>query len=246
MTSKKNRIAIIPARSGSKRIPNKNIRDFHGVPMIARTINKLLNTDLFEEIFVSTDSKEIAEISIKYGAAVPFLREKRLADDHTPTVPVIRDAIVNLKNLGKNFSTVCCVYPCVPLLNESTLKEAVEQHKKNIESFVFPIQPFPSAPQRAFRRKINGQLESVTPNNAGTRTQELEPLFHDAGQFYIGSQELWLEKDSIHLNGIGIIVDALAAIDIDDENDWRTAEELFELRYRSAASSDQCLRSLVE
>lgn len=221
------RIAIIPARQGSKRIPYKNIKLFAGKPMIAYAITKAKQTNLFDHIVVSTDDSEIARIATEYGAEVPFTRPAELADDHTPTVPVIAHAIDTCQGLGWQIDQVCCIYPTVPFLLESDLVSALRILLKNNLKYVFPVTSFPSAIQRAMRQLPNALMEPIWSQYSNIRTQDLEPSFYDAGQFYWGLTQTWLDNKIIHKHGAGLIIPSWRVVDIDNIEDWQRAELLF-------------------
>ena len=221
------KIAVIPARGGSKRIPRKNIVDFCGKPMIAHAIVAALESGLFEHIVVSTDDEEIAGVARQWGAEVPFTRPAELADDHTPTVPVIAHAITACQALGWNIDYACCIYPGVPFIQIDDLKRAFELLQVSQAAYCFPITEFPSAIQRALRRLPNGRMQPFYPEHELTRTQDLEPAYHDAGQFYWGKPDAWLANKSVHSNGIGLPVPNWRVVDIDTPDDWARAEILY-------------------
>lgn len=225
-----NNIAVIPARGGSKRIPRKNIKDFLGIPIIQRTIDILHDANIFEKILVSTDDQEIAEISIQSGAEVPFLRPRHLADDHTPTAPVIKDTIK--KYCEKNNVTInlcCCVYPCNPMLKSETIIRAKNMLIEHNVDFVYPVCVYPHPIQRSMRIDTNGRMDFLYPEHELTRTQDLEECFHDAGQFYWGQTTAWLEEKRMHSDGMGMEIPASQVIDIDNEDDWLRAEALYKI-----------------
>jgi pseudaminic acid cytidylyltransferase len=220
------KLAVIPARGGSKRIPRKNVRPFAGRPMIGYAVAAARAAQLFDRIIVSTDDAEIASISVSLGAEVPFMRPAELADDHTPTVPVVSHAIEACRALGWHASQVCCIYPGVPFLQAADLRAALALLEQGAD-YAFPVTPFPSAIQRALRREPDGSARPFFPEFASTRTQDLEPAFHDAGQFYWGRVEAWLAGLNIHLHGRTILVPPWRVVDIDTQEDWRRAELLY-------------------
>lgn len=221
------KLAVIPARGGSKRIPRKNIRSFAGQPMIAYAIRAAADSGVFDEIVVSTDDPEISEVAIRFGAKVPFLRPAELADDHTPTVPVIAHAIdACARVLGGAASEVCCIYPGVPFIHAGDLKSGLALLEEGRSAFVFPVTGFPSPIQRALRRSPDGAVQPFFPEHAATRTQDLEPGFFDAGQFYWGKAAAWLAGLNIHLNGRTLLLPEWRVVDIDNESDWERAELL--------------------
>lgn len=221
------RIAIIPARGGSKRIPRKNIREFAGKPMIAHAISAAKQSGLFEHVIVSTDDEEIARIASEWGAETPFTRPAELADDHTPTVPVIAHAITSCQALGWQIDYACCIYPGVPFIQIDDLKRALELIQGSQAAYSFPITEFPSAIQRALRRLPNGQMQPFYPEYELARTQDLEPAYHDAGQFYWGKPDAWLTNDKVHRSGVGLPIPNWRVVDIDTPDDWERAEILY-------------------
>lgn len=224
------KLAVIPARGGSKRIPRKNIRPFAGQPMIGYAIEAARNSGAFDDIVVSTDDAEIAEVSQRLGARVPFLRPPELSDDQTPTVPVIAHAIRTLAEQGTRAELVCCIYPGVPLLQPAVLRQGLEQLlQAGSRPYVFPVLPFPSPVQRALRRLQDGATEPLYPQYATTRTQDLEPAYFDAGQFYWGRAQAWLDGLTLHAHGATLVLAEDSAIDIDTPADWERAEALYRL-----------------
>jgi len=222
-------IAVIPARGGSKRIPRKNIKLFCGKPMIAYAITAAQNTGLFNHIVVSTDDIEIAEVAQQWGAEVPFMRPPQLADDYTGTVPVIAHAIQALQQKYQDINYVCCIYPATPLIQETDIKAALELLIATEAPYAFPITQFPSAVQRSLKRDKNGRVRPFYPEFEQTRTQDLEPAYHDAGQFYWGSKDTWLTLSSIYPNGTGLTISPWRVVDIDDLNDWHRAEIVYKI-----------------
>lgn len=220
-------LAVIPARGGSKRIPRKNVRPFAGRPMITYAIDAALRSRAFTHIVVSTDDAEIAEIARKAGAEVPFVRPPELADDHTPTVPVIAHAIREADRLGWPSDLVCCIYPCVPLIDADDLAAALRVLREGGTDYVFPVTPFPSPIQRALRRAEDGTTRPFHPHYASTRSQDLEAAFYDAGQFYWGSREAWLAGRNIHAHGKTIVLPEWRVVDVDTPDDWDRAEAMF-------------------
>ena len=220
-------VAVIPARGGSKRIPRKNIKLFADKPMIAYAIEAATQCGLFTHVVVSTDDEEIAAISKEYGAETPFPRPPQLADDHTPTVPVIAHAVMACKGLGWQFEYVCCIYPGVPFIQQDDVRSALEllQDTASVE-YSFPITAFPSAVQRALHRKESGIVASFHPEYELTRTQDLEPAYYDAGQFYWGRKRAWLNNPNVHNSGVGLVIPNWRVVDIDTPEDWQRAEAI--------------------
>ena len=220
-------IAIIPARGGSKRILRKNVKLLAGVPAIAYPIELALNSGIFDRVIVSTDDPEIADVSRNYGAEVPFMRSAELSNDFTITVDVIADAVKQLQNLGESFDYICCIYPVTPLLRVNRLKQAYGAIESGKWDYVFPAIEFSTPIERGFKRGKSGVVEFSYPEFANTRTQDIEKTFHDAGQFYFGKTEAWLEKRSV-LNGNSTFIELAKneTLDIDDLEDWELVEKL--------------------
>jgi pseudaminic acid cytidylyltransferase len=221
------KIAVIPARGGSKRIPRKNIKVFADKPMIGHAILTAKASGLFDHIIVSTDDEEIAQVAKQFGAELPFVRPSELADDHTPTVPVIAHAIERCQELGWNVEFACCIYPGVPFLMVEDLQQAFELLKNSAADYSFPMAEFPSAIQRALRSDTAGRVSPFNPENVLVRTQDLEAAYYDAGQFYWGPTTSWKTKSGIHLNGAGLRIPSWRAVDIDTSEDCYRAEILY-------------------
>lgn len=220
------RLAVIPARGGSKRIPRKNVRPFAGRPMICHAIEAARATGVFERIVVSTDDAEIADVARAAGADVPFMRPAALADDHAGTVPVIAHALDAI-TWPDGAHPVCCIYPGVPLLSPADLVAALRLLEEGGCDHVFPVLAFDSPVQRAMRRLGDGRVEPLQPAHALTRTQDLEPAFHDAGQFYWGWPEAWRAGRHPHHGGRSLVLPRWRAIDIDTPDDWARAEAMY-------------------
>jgi len=221
------RIAVIPARGGSKRIPRKNIKLFHGKPMIAYAIAAALASKVFDRVIVSTDDHEIAKVAQAFGAEVPFIRPLELADDYTPTVPVIAHAIRECQNMGWEIKEVCCIYPGAPFISMTDLCVAHEQLLSTGAQYAFPVTGFPSPIQRALRRLPGGAVKPFQPEHTATRTQDLEPCYFDVGQFYWGRKQAWLDGLNIHQNGTVIVIPEWRVVDIDTSSDWERAELIY-------------------
>lgn len=222
-------IAIIPARGASKRIPRKNIKEFCGAPIIAYAINSAKESNLFDHIVVSTDDEEIARIAQTLGGEVPFLRPKELADDSTATAPVIANVIQSCHKLGWSFTNVCCIYPCVPLIQIQDIREAYNLICNKNTVFSFPVAEYQSPLQRALRLLEDGGVQPLYPQFDSIRTQDIGKSFYDAGQFYWGSAELWLANLNIHRNGLGLVIPNWRAIDINSLEDWYRAELMYKI-----------------
>jgi len=219
------KLAVIPARGGSKRIPRKNVKPFAGRPMIAYAITAAREAGVFDRIVVSTDDDEIAAVARQWGAEVPFRRPPELADDLTATAPVMAHAI---RALGAaDDAGVCCIYPGVPLLQPADLVEGLALFEQGGFEYVFPVLPFSSPIQRALTRAGDGAVQSMHPEFAFTRTQDLPPAYHDAGQFYWGTAAAWLAGRSAHLGGRSMVLPEWRAVDIDTPDDWVRAEALY-------------------
>lgn len=219
---------MIPARGGSKRIPRKNIRFFAGKPMILYAIEAAHSAGVFERIVVSTDDAEIAAVSASAGAELPFMRPDDLADDHTPTVPVIAHAVEACRSLGWPVEQACCIYPAVPLIDPADIVRALDLLERSGAGYAFPVCPFPSPIQRALRRAADGATTPFQPQFVGTRTQDLEIAYHDAGQFYWGSAVAWLQGLPIHANARTIVLPEWRVVDIDTQSDWNRAEACYQ------------------
>ncbi|MDL5595520.1 pseudaminic acid cytidylyltransferase [Bacillus subtilis] len=218
-------VAIIPARGGSKRIPRKNLKPFDGVPMIARSIRTALDSGLFDQVVVSTDDEEIAELAQAHGAQVPFLRPADLADDFTGTAAVIVHALQQLPH----FDYACCVYATAPLLQARFLRqglELLEQHPD--KSFAFSVTDFGFPVQRALTLDGQGALMALYPEFRNTRSQDLPAAFQDAGQFYWGRSEAWLRGEVLYSPAsLPVILPRHLVQDIDTAEDWKRAEYLY-------------------
>jgi len=220
-------IAVIPARGGSKRIPRKNIRPFIGVPAIQRTIDIVQSSRIFSEIIVTTDDNEIAEISINSGAIV-IERPPSLADDKTPTVPVIAHTVEKFIDKSDYENVyVCCIYPVNPFLDADDLIKGLQSLKLSEDiSYVLPICSYPYPIQRAFTVSEDRSF-MLQPEHALTRSQDLVEVFHDAGQWYWGRAKTWVKQDKLLINSKVIKIPRWRCQDIDTEEDWINAELMF-------------------
>jgi pseudaminic acid cytidylyltransferase len=223
-------ICIIPARGGSKRIPRKNIKEFLGIPIIAYSIQAALDSGLFDEVMVSTDDLEIADIAKKYGAKVPFMRSAKNSDDFATTFDVIKEVINYYKEQSIEFDNLCCLYSCAPFVNPKVLLRAYNQLTKKKFDTVFSIIPFSFPIQRALR--VNqGKVSMILEANLNIRSQDLEKSFHDSGQFYwCNTKQLLISKKLITSNSGGIEISELDAQDIDTDMDWDLAELKYQLK----------------
>lgn len=226
-----NCIAIIPARGGSKRIPKKNIKDFLGQPVIKYSIDAALDCQLFDEVIVSTDDQEIAAISKMFGAVVPFIRSDKNADDYATTADVLLEVLREYKKVGKIFYTACCIYPTAPFVTAKKLKDAFSQLNESDADAVIPVVKFSYPIQRAFKIE-RGELKRFWPEFGKSRSQDLEPAYHDVGQFYWFRTEQFLKSRELKGDrSVPFIVQELEMQDIDTEEDWRTAEFKYRFLY---------------
>lgn len=226
------RLAVITARGGSKRIPGKNIREFCGRPILAYSIDAALQSGLFEEVMVSTDSEAIAEIAKKFGAAVPFMRSAKTADDFATTTDVLLEVLGEYQKRGRSFSTFACLYPTAPFITAQKLIEAVRLLEKNHVDAVMPMVPFSYPPQRSFVIDETGRAAYKYQEYAGSRSQDLEKWYHDAGQFYLYDAKRYLESEGKIEDLLPIIISELSVQDIDSEDDWKIAELKYRLVHR--------------
>lgn len=230
------RLAVIPARGGSKRIPRKNIRPFGGKPMIAWSIEAALQSGCFDQVVVSTDDAEIADVARAHGAAVPFMRPAELSDDHTGTIPVIRHAIEWFKRQGAAPEKVCCIYATAPFVRAEDIRKGLEilgttdcEYAFSVTSYAFPI-------QRALRLTAAGRVGMFHPEHFNTRSQDLEEAYHDAGQFYWGKSSAWHAGKPIFSPAAApVILPRHRVQDIDTPEDWERAEWMFKAMREATA-----------
>jgi N-acylneuraminate cytidylyltransferase len=223
------KIAIITARGGSKRIPRKNIKPFLGKPIIAYSIISALESGLFEEVMVSTDDIEIAEIAKKYGAKVPFQRSAENSDDYAGTAEVLLEVIESYQRQNQTFDYACCIYPTAPFITPQSLKEAFKLLSSGGFDSVFPTVQFSYPIQRALKKNQEGRIEMFQPKNLNKRSQDLEPAYHDAGQFYFLKIDTFTTKKKLWTdNSASIVLSPMEVQDIDNQDDW----ELAELKYQ--------------
>jgi len=221
-------VAIIPARGGSKRIPRKNIKEFFGKPLIAYSIETALKSNLFEMVLVSTDDEEIASIAKIYGAKVPFIRPESLSDDYTGSGEVVRHAQEWLQNEGYDLEYLCTIYATAPLLQTEYLQKGFELLQKSDAKYAFGATTMPFPIQRSFKITAQGRCEMFWPENFSKRSQDLDVAYHDAGQFYWN--KLSKKSDAIMFGSesIPVLLPRYLVQDIDDAEDWRDAEILYE------------------
>lgn len=222
-------IAIITARGGSKRIPKKNIREFCGKPIIAYSIEAALNSKCFDEVMVSTDSEEIAEIAKSFGAKVPFLRSETTSNDYATTVDVINEVIEKYSQTGEEFDLICCIYPTAPFVTADKLAKAIDTLNNSDADSLMPVVSFSFPPQRGNIIK-DGKLQYMYPEYAKTRSQDLEPIYHDCGQFYLCKTKTFREKGKLVTeHTVPYIMPEEEVQDIDNFSDWKIAE----LKYKT-------------
>ena len=227
------RIAVIPARGGSKRIKDKNIRSFAGKPIISWAINNALKTGIFDKVLVSTDSKKIMNVALNLGAHVPFLRPSQLSGDYASTASVISHAIDWFEGRGETLSEVCCIYPVTPFLKKEDLLRGLKALNKNKDRFVYSITSYPHPIQRALTINDTGLVESINKKSTKLRTQDLDDTYHDAGQFYWATTKVWKSKSNIlEEQSVGIFIPRYRAIDIDTWEDWEFAENIFKANHK--------------
>lgn len=220
-----NALAIITARGGSKRIPRKNIKNFLGKPIISYSIQASLECNLFEEIMVSTDDVEIAEIAKSLGAKVPFYRSERTANDFATTSDVLCEVLECYKKQGRIFHWICCIYPTAPFVTSDKLVESWKLVKNSNANALTPVVKFSYPPQRSFNIDNGEYLKYNWPENMNKRSQDLEPFYHDVGQFYFLKVDEFLKTKSLLLEKtIPYIVSETEMQDIDNEEDWQLAE----------------------
>ena len=221
-------VAIIPARGGSKRIPRKNIKDFCGKPMIAWSIEAALQSGCFERIIVSTDDEEIAEVALRFGAEVPFIRPEELSGDFVATIPVIKHAIQWLEANQIIPDWVCCIYATAPFISADALKSGLTLIQQQDTDYVFSVTSYAFPIQRAIKLQQNGTVQMFSPEHFNTRSQDLEEAYHDAGQFYWGASDAWLEEKPIFSSkSYPVILPRYLVQDIDTPEDWIRAELMF-------------------
>ncbi|OEE83855.1 pseudaminic acid cytidylyltransferase [Enterovibrio norvegicus FF-162] len=226
------KLAIIPARGGSKRIPRKNIKSFHGKPMIAYSIEAAYKSGCFDKVIVSTDDQEIADVALEHGAEVPFIRPENISDDNATTIDVIHHAIEWYEANGTDVSEVCCLYATAPFVTGEDLSRGYEALCENDDvRFVFSAATFSFPIQRALKLSEDGKVNMFNPENAMTRSQDLEEAYHDAGQFYWGRKIAFLNKEPIFApHSRMVILPRTRVQDIDTPEDWLFAESLFHLQ----------------
>lgn len=221
-------VAIIPARGGSKRIPRKNVKKFHGKPMIAYSIEVAAASGCFDKVIVSTDDTEIADVAKAYGADVPFLRPAEISDDYATTRDVVEHAIRWCGSEGWRVDAVCCLYATAPFVLVEDLQRGYQFLKSEGVQFAFSVTSFSFPIQRAIKVGDGGAISMFSPENEQVRSQDLEEAYHDAGQFYWGKTNAFLDKLSIFSpHSRAVLLPRNRVQDIDTPEDWELAESLF-------------------
>lgn len=217
-------LAIIPARGGSKRILGKNIKEFCGKPIISYSITAALESDIFDEVMVSTDSKEIAEIALSFGAKVPFMRSEKTSGDFASQRDVLMEVLSEYRSRGKEFDTMACIYATAPFITGDNLKKAFNILVSKKAGAVYPVTKYEYPPQRAYIVR-NGYLKYEFPEYATTRSQDLETIYHDCGQFYLYNIEAFYNKKTTIIDrAMPLVIDNTLVQDIDTPDDWLLAE----------------------
>ncbi|MBF9032825.1 pseudaminic acid cytidylyltransferase [Rhodobacterales bacterium HKCCE2091] len=220
------RLAIIPARGGSKRIPRKNIRPFRGKPIIAWSVEAALESGVFDEVMVSTDDDEIAGVAREIGASVPFLRSAGASDDHATTADVLLEVLGCYAERDRAFATACCLYPTAPFVTAAALREGLERLDGGDFDVVMPVARFSYPIWRSLRRADDGRVDLFFPENLNARSQDLPPAFHDAGQWYWFRVAPFLRSKVLMGASTGSVeLPAMLVQDIDTLEDWAIAEE---------------------
>ena len=221
-------IAIIPARAGSKRIPNKNIKSFAGQPIISYSIKAAQETNLFDRIIVSTDSEKIAEVAKTYGAEAPFIRPAELSDDFTGTDAVVLHALKCLLDSGEKVNYVCCIYATAPLVRSEDIHRGFELLRDYNATSTFTVTSFPSPIFRALKINDSGRIDMFWPQYLNTRSQDLPEAYHDAGQFYWADVNKYLQRGRFYSNdSVPVVLRRYFVQDIDTLEDWETAEKMY-------------------
>lgn len=229
----KKRIAIITARGGSKRIPKKNIRLFCGKPILTYSIRAALDAGIFDKVMVSTDSEEIAQIAREAGADVPFMRSDATSGDYATTAEVLLEVLAEYEKNGESFDTVCCIYPTAPFVTEQKLRDGIALLEEQDVDSVVPVVRYSYPPQRAFVQK-DGYTVLKFPEYLGARSQDLEPFFHDCGQFYCMQVKNFKEKKQIFTDRmLSIEMPETEVQDIDNETDWKLAELKYQMMVKN-------------
>jgi len=229
-------IAIITARGGSKRIPKKNIKDFCGKPIIVYSIEAALGSGVFDEVMVSTDSEEIAGISKKFGASVPFLRSEKTSSDYATTKDVLDEVLEVYASKGQKYDIMACIYPTAPFVTADKLRCGYEMLKEEKNETIMPVVAFSFPPQRCNVIDSEGYLAYKFPQYRLTRSQDLDEWYHDAGQFYMYKVQKYYEYKGVFEKITPLIVSELEVQDIDNETDWKLAELKYKLMINTTAN----------
>ena len=225
-------VAIITARSQSKRIPHKNIKDFCGKPIMLYSIDAALKSNVFNEVMVSTDSHKFADIAKENGASVPFLRSKESSNDFATTADVLIEVVEKYKKINKDFDLICCIYPTAPFITPERLREAVHELQRRNANCIMTVVKYSFPPQRGFVVR-NNKIEFQYPEYERTRSQDLEPIYHDCGQFYIIKSDALLQYRSLIVpNTIPYILPEEEVQDIDTMSDWEIAEAKYKVLHK--------------
>lgn len=228
------KIAVITARGGSKRIPRKNIKEFCGKPILAYSIEAAIKSGIFDTVMVSTDDEEIAEVSKRYGAEVPFYRSEKTSGDFATTNDVLLEVIDEYEKRGEFYDVLCCIYPTAPFITAQKLVQGMEMLESSGADTLIPVVDFSYPPQRAMHI-VNGNLEPVYPENLDARSQDLEKHYHDVGQFYITKVEQYKITKKLMLgNIVPMVISELEVQDIDNQIDWELAELKYKLLHTEA------------
>lgn len=232
------KLAVIPARGGSKRIPRKNIKLFCGKPMIAWSIEAALASGCFDMVIVSTDDQEIAEVAREWGADVPFMRPAELADDFAGTLPVVKQAVQAMSGLGMAAEHVCCLYATAPFVTAEILAEGLRTLESTGAAYAFSVTSYAFPIQRSVRLDSQGRVSMFQPEYSHARSQDLEEAFHDAGQFYWGTRAAWLAETPIFSSeAAAVVLPRYRVQDIDTLEDWLRAEWMFKAIRATEASA---------
>lgn len=227
------RVAIIPARGGSKRIPRKNIRNFFGKPMLAWSILAAKDSGCIDRVIVSTDDPEIAEVARNYGAEVPFMRPDNLADDYAGTAAVMQDAVYWLVANWQEINEVCCLYATAPFVTGEYLRRGLEELLAAKAEYAFSVSTFAFPIERALNITKAGRIAMRCPEHLETRSQDLPEAYHDAGQFYWGTKKAWLEGKTIFGDhSVPVVLPRHMVQDIDTLEDWERASYMFDTLQR--------------
>jgi len=224
------KLAIIPARGGSKRIPRKNIKPFAGKPMIAWPIEAALASGCFDRVIVSTDDAEIADVARAHGAEVPFMRPPELSDDHTGTIPVVAHAVGWMAQQVGTVDFACCLYATAPFIQAQDLRQGLDVLQRSGAQYAFTVTNFAAPIQRSFRITGQHRIEMFNPAQFNTRSQDLEEAYHDAGQFYWGRAQAWLAETPLYSEfATPLVLPRYRVQDVDTQDDWKRAELMFEI-----------------